>query len=131
MSFRTAPNSVQAAFLRRAMSTLERIAATIPSKALTTAPGAPTGAGTLVEIPSHPEFIGEAVADLDSLARRSRAISGTGAFCSYVRVVLFPPKTPVRLRASPGRRLTSGVVPKRSPLEALRQGSDHAVERLC
>ncbi|MEL4375966.1 hypothetical protein [Brucella cytisi] len=67
MSFRTAPKSVQAAFLRRAMSTLERIAATIPSKALTAAPGAPTGAGTLVEIPNHPEFIGEAVADLAPL----------------------------------------------------------------
>ncbi|MGO4839268.1 DNA-binding protein [Rhizobiaceae sp. 2RAB30] len=58
---------MQAAFLRRAMSALERIAATAPSKALTAALGAPTGAGTLAQILSHPEFIGEAVADLDPM----------------------------------------------------------------
>ncbi|GLU27899.1 DNA-binding protein [Brucella sp. NBRC 12950] len=68
LSFQTNPDSVQAAFLRRAMSTLERIAATTPSKALTAALGAPTGAGTLAQILSHPEFIGEAVADLDPMA---------------------------------------------------------------
>ena len=37
LSFQTDPDSVQAAFLRRAMSALERITATAPSKALTAA----------------------------------------------------------------------------------------------
>jgi hypothetical protein len=67
LSFQTDPNSVQAAFLRRAMQALERIAASTPSKALTAALGAPTGAGTLAQILSHPEFIGEAVANLDPM----------------------------------------------------------------
>jgi hypothetical protein len=67
LSFQTDPDSVQAAFLRRAMSALERIAATTPSKALTAALGAPTGAGTLAQILSHPEFIGEAVSNLDPM----------------------------------------------------------------
>ena len=67
LSFQTDPDSVQAAFLRRAMSALERITAAAPSKALTAALAAPTGAGTLAQILSHPEFIGEAVADLDPL----------------------------------------------------------------
>lgn len=67
LSFQTDPDSVQAAFLRRAMSALERITATAPSKALAAALAAPTGAGTLAQILSHREFIGEAVADLDPL----------------------------------------------------------------
>ena len=67
LRFQTDPDSVQAAFLRRAMSALERIAVTAPSKALTAALGAPTGAGTLAQILSHPEFIGKAVADLDPM----------------------------------------------------------------
>ena len=67
LSFQTDPDSVQAAFLRRAMSALERIAVTAPSKALTAALGAPTGAGTLAQILSHPEFIGKAVAGLDPM----------------------------------------------------------------
>lgn len=67
LRFQTDPDSVQAAFLRRAMSAIERITATAPSKALAAALAAPTGAGTLAQILSHPEFIGEAVADLDPL----------------------------------------------------------------
>ncbi len=49
LSFQTDPDSIQAAFLRRAKSALERIAATASSKALTAALGAPTGAGTLAQ----------------------------------------------------------------------------------
>jgi hypothetical protein len=67
LSFQTDPDSIQAAFLRRAMSTLERIASAAPPKALTDALAAPTGAGTLAQLLSHSELIGEAVANLDPL----------------------------------------------------------------
>jgi len=67
LNFQTDPDSIQAAFLRRAMSALERIAATAPSKALTEALAAPTGAGALAQLLSHSELIGAAVADLDPL----------------------------------------------------------------
>lgn len=67
LSFQTDPDSVQAAFLRRAMSTLERIAAAAPAKALNEALAAPTGAGALAQLLSHTELIGWAVADLDPL----------------------------------------------------------------
>lgn len=67
LSFQTDPDSVQAAFLRRAMSTLQRIAATAPAKALNDALAAPTGAGALAQLLSHAELIGAAIADLDPL----------------------------------------------------------------
>ena len=67
LSFQTDPDSVQAAFLRRAMSALERIAAVAPAKALNEALAAPTGAGALAQLLSHSEWIGTAVADLDPL----------------------------------------------------------------
>lgn len=67
LSFQMDPDFVQAAFLRRAMSAIERISVTAPSRALTAALAAPTGAGTLAQILSHPEFIGEAVTDLDPM----------------------------------------------------------------
>jgi len=67
LSFQTDPDSVQAAFLRRAMTALERIAATVPAKALNDALAAPTGAGALAQLLSHSELIGTAVADLDPL----------------------------------------------------------------
>ncbi|MFG1404248.1 DNA-binding protein [Xanthobacter sediminis] len=67
LNFQTDPDSIQAAFLRRAMSALERIAATAPAKALTEALAAPTGAGALAQLLSHSELIGAAVADLDPL----------------------------------------------------------------
>jgi hypothetical protein len=67
LSFQTDPNSVQAAFLRRAMSALERIAAAASTKALTEALAAPTGAGALAQLLSHTELTGAAVADLDPL----------------------------------------------------------------
>lgn len=67
LSFRTDPGSVQAAFLRRVMATLERIVTTVPAKALNDALAAPTGAGALAQLLSHSELIGAAVADLDPL----------------------------------------------------------------
>lgn len=67
LSFQAAPDSIQAAFLRRAMSALERITATAPSKALTAALAAPTGAGALAQILSHSEFIGDSITDLDPM----------------------------------------------------------------
>lgn len=67
LNFQTDPDSVQAAFLRRAMATLERITATAPQKALTEALAAPTGAGALAQLLSHSDLIGAAVTDLDPL----------------------------------------------------------------
>lgn len=67
LSFPTEPDSVQAAFLRRAISTLERIAATASTKALTEALAAPTGAGALAQLLGRAELLGAAVADLDPL----------------------------------------------------------------
>ena len=61
------PNSVQAAFLRRAMSALERIAANVPTKTLTDALSAPTDAGSLAQLLSRSDIIGSAVTDLDPL----------------------------------------------------------------
>ena len=67
LSFQTDPNSAQAAFLRRAMETLERITAAASPKALTEALAAPTGAGALAQLLSRSELIGAAVAELDPL----------------------------------------------------------------
>jgi len=61
------PNSVQAAFLRRAMSALERIAANAPAKTLTDALSAPTDAGSLAQLLSRSDVLGSSVTDLDPL----------------------------------------------------------------
>lgn len=61
------PNSVQAAFLRRAMSALERIAANMPTKTLIDALSAPTDAGSLAQLLSRSDILGPAVTDLDPL----------------------------------------------------------------
>jgi hypothetical protein len=71
---RTAPNtnnigsdSLQAVFLRRATSALERIAATASPKVLSDALSAPTDAGSLARLLSHSDVIGSAVIELDPL----------------------------------------------------------------
>lgn len=92
--FQTDPNSVQAAFLRRAMSALERIAAAAPAKALTDALAAPTGAGALAQMLSRSELLGDAVAELDPLApalarnveHRRRLLEEAGGALSGVQV---------------------------------------------
>ncbi|PKA45233.1 DNA-binding protein (plasmid) [Rhizobium sullae] len=61
------PDSVQAAFLRRAMSALERISANVSTKTLTDALAAPTDAGSLAQLLSRSDIIGSAVTDLDPL----------------------------------------------------------------
>lgn len=62
------PDSVQAAFLRRALSALERIARSVPAKTLTEALTAPTDVGSLAQLLSRSEVVGSAVTDLDPLA---------------------------------------------------------------
>jgi hypothetical protein len=62
------PDSVQAAFLRRALSALERIASNVPAKTLTEALAAPTDVGSLAQLLSRSEVVGSAVTELDPLA---------------------------------------------------------------
>jgi hypothetical protein len=62
------PDSVQAAFLRRALSALERITSNVPAKTLTDALAAPTDVGSLAQLLSRSEVVGSAVTDLDPLA---------------------------------------------------------------
>ena len=122
LSFQTDPDSVQAAFLRRAMSALERIIVTAPSKALTAALAAPTGAGTLAQILSHPEFIGEAVAHLDpmvpALARnvehRNQLLERAGGVLSAEEAGKI---TGITRQAIDKRRRSNAIV-------AVREGSD-------
>jgi hypothetical protein len=71
---RTAPNTnvtrsdtLQAAFLRRATSALERIAATASPKTLSDALSAPTDAGSLALLLSRSDVVGSAVIELDPL----------------------------------------------------------------
>jgi len=61
------PGSVQAAFLRRAMSALERISANVPAKALADALAAPTDVGSLAQLLSRSDMVGSAVTELDPL----------------------------------------------------------------
>lgn len=62
------PDSVQAAFLRRALSALERITRSVPTKTLAEALAAPTDVGSLAQLLSRSEVVGLAVTDLDPLA---------------------------------------------------------------
>ncbi|MEK1852331.1 MAG: DNA-binding protein [Phyllobacterium sp.] len=62
-----APDSVQAVFLRRAMSALERISSKVPTKLLTEALAAPTDAGTIAELLSRAGVVGSAVTELDPM----------------------------------------------------------------
>ena len=61
------PDSDRAAFLRRGMSALERIADSVPNKMLIDALSAPTGAGSLAQLLSQVDVLGSAVIDLDPL----------------------------------------------------------------
>jgi hypothetical protein len=61
------PDSVRAAFLRRAMSALERITEGVPTKTLADALAAPTDAGSLAQLLSRSDVVGAAVTELDPL----------------------------------------------------------------
>ncbi|EJC83575.1 hypothetical protein Rleg4DRAFT_6678 [Rhizobium leguminosarum bv. trifolii WSM2297] len=61
------PNPVQAAFLRRAMSALERISANVSAKDLADALSAPTDAGSLAHLLSRSDMVGTEINDLDPL----------------------------------------------------------------
>ena len=63
----TRSDSLQATFLRRATSALERIAATASPKTLSDALAAPTDAGSLARLLSRSDVIGSAVVELDPL----------------------------------------------------------------
>ena len=68
LEFHAEPDSVQAAFLRRAIAAVEHIAETASAKTLTAALAAPTGVGSLAQLLSRSEVVGSAVTDLDPLA---------------------------------------------------------------
>jgi hypothetical protein len=68
LNVHAAPDSVQAAFLRRALSALERITGSVSTKTLTEALAAPTDVGSLAQLLSRSEVVGSAVTDLDPLA---------------------------------------------------------------
>jgi hypothetical protein len=68
LNVHAAPGSVQAAFLRRAMSALERIAGSASAKTLTDALAASTDVGSLAQLLSRSDVVGSAVVDLDPLA---------------------------------------------------------------
>jgi hypothetical protein len=68
LNVHAAPDSVQAAFLRRAMSALERIAGSASAKSLTDALAASTDVGSLARLLSRSDVVGSAVVDLDPLA---------------------------------------------------------------
>ena len=68
LNVHAAPNSIQAAFLRRSMSALERIAGSASAKTLTDALAASTDVGSLAQLLSRSDVVGSAVIDLDPLA---------------------------------------------------------------
>src|SRR5271166_5594557 len=68
LNVHAAPDSVQAAFLRRAMSALERIARGASAKTLTDALAASTDVGSLAQLLSRSDVVGSAVVELDPLA---------------------------------------------------------------
>ena len=68
LNVHAAPDSVQAAFLRRAMSALERIAGSASEKTLTDALAAATDVGSLAQLLSRSDVVGSAVVELDPLA---------------------------------------------------------------
>jgi len=67
LSIHADPNSLQAAFLRRAMSALERISANVSAKTLSDALSAPTDAGSVAQLLNSSDVIGAAVTELDPL----------------------------------------------------------------
>ena len=121
LNVHAAPDLIQAAFLRRAMSALERIAGNASAKMLTDALAASTDVGSLAQLLSRPDVVGSAAIDLD-LSRR----------CWPKRRA--PPETPAvgggALSAEEAGRtlgITRQAVDKRrraSTLLAVREGSD-------
>ena len=90
LNVQAAPDSVQAAFLRRAISALERIAGSASAKTLTDALAASTDVGSLARLLSRSDVVGSAVIDLDPLPCSSPecgappeapAVGGWGAVC--------------------------------------------------
>ena len=67
LNVHAAPDFAQAAFLRRAMSALERISSSMPAKTLTDALSAPTDAGSLAQLLTRADLVGSAVIALDPL----------------------------------------------------------------
>ena len=67
LNVHAAPDSIQAAFLRRAMSALERIAGNASAKLLTDALAASTDVGSLAQLLSRSDVVGSAAIDLDPL----------------------------------------------------------------
>jgi hypothetical protein len=67
LSLHAAPDSMQAAFLRRAVSALERIAEAAPPGLLAEALARPTDAGSLAQLLGQGDLVGPAVAALDPL----------------------------------------------------------------
>ena len=61
------PNSMQAVFLRRAISALERISGSVSLKTLTEALAAPTDTGSLAQLLSRSDNVGTAVTELEPL----------------------------------------------------------------
>ena len=68
LNVHAAPDLIQAAFLRRAMSALERISGSASAKTLTDALAAATDVGSLARLLSRSDVVGSAVVDLDPLA---------------------------------------------------------------
>jgi hypothetical protein len=68
LNIHAAPDSIQAAFLRRAVSALERIAGRASAKTLTDALAASTDVGSLAQLLSRSDVVGSAVVELDPLA---------------------------------------------------------------
>src|SRR5215207_7057367 len=68
LNIQAKPDSMQAAFLRRALSALERIASNVPAKTLTDALAAPTDVGSVAQLLSRSEVVGSAITELEPLA---------------------------------------------------------------
>lgn len=121
LSFQTDPDPVQAAFLRRAMSALERITAITPAKALTAALAAPTGAGTLAQILIIPSLSGRPWRILDPMVRartQCRASEHVVPACG---------RRPIREEAGKIAGITRQAIDKRrrsNAILAVREGSD-------
>jgi hypothetical protein len=85
---------VRAAFLRRSMDTIFRIAAQADRKILTDALSASTGAGTLARVLADPGAVGPSVIDLDPLAplvarntqHRAEMLAAAGGTLSSIEV---------------------------------------------
>jgi hypothetical protein len=116
------PDSLQAAFLRRALSALERISSNVPARTLTDALAAPTDVGSLAQLLSHSEVVGSAVTELDPLAPAlARGVEHRRTLVGLAGGVLSADETGRILgitRQAVDKRRRSGT------LLAVREGSD-------